>query len=152
MLTARGMHRLLAQKFPALGKLPIELIVKVVPVRQYNNRGTVHGRLKQMGIEHHRKGFSATLRMPKHPAFAVGIRSMRRRCHRLADREILMVSGENLVLHQTFVGKADKVYEALKHEYFAPVSYTARINLIFPIFNILHCTVMRLFFNFTLYT
>ena len=74
MITACDMYRFLTQKRFALGKLPIELVVKIIPVCQNYDGGTVQGRLEQMGIEHHREGLSTALGMPKHPALSIDVR------------------------------------------------------------------------------
>jgi hypothetical protein len=71
----------LTQKVRASGKLRIKLIVEVVAVGHDNDGRRVQRFLKQAGLEHHRQGFSAALRMPENSALTVGFRGLRGRFH-----------------------------------------------------------------------
>ena len=54
ILPAGGLDGFLAEEGLALGELGIKLVIKIVTVRDNNNRGLIEDSLNQMGVEHHR--------------------------------------------------------------------------------------------------
>ena len=96
MYAALRVHRFLPQKIPALYELTVELIVKIIAIRDNNNGRTIERRLQQMRIEHHRQRLPAALCMPEHAALPVGLCRLLRRPDRLVDGEILMIAREYL--------------------------------------------------------
>ena len=117
ILTALSVHRVLAQKVLALCKLSEKLIVQIVSVGQHNNRWTVQGFLKQMGIEHHRQRLAAALRMPKHTTLTIGDGSSFGGLDCLSYGEILMITSQYFEGVHTFVGKADEVLYQVKQTF-----------------------------------
>ena len=71
-----------------------------------------------MGIEHHRKRFSASLCMPEHTAFTVGNSSVLCGLNRLSYRKILMVSGKNFECVDTLIREANEVLNNIEKSFF----------------------------------
>ena len=92
MLAAFCLLWRLAQEIPAAGKLPVKLVVQVVPVCDDDNGRAFQGGLQRMGVKYHRQRLPAALGMPEHAAFAVCNRCFPGGLHRFFDRKILMVA------------------------------------------------------------
>ena len=129
MLSAFCVDRFLPQKFFALGKLSIKLIVKVVAVGKDNDRGTIQGILQQMSIEDHRQRFSAALCVPENTALAVRYSCVLCRFDCFSYCKILMVSGKNFEALDSLVGEADKVFDYIQQTIFLEQSFKEGVKL-----------------------
>ena len=118
VLLALGLHRGLAQKFRAAGKLGVELVVQVDAVGHHHDGGAVQRSLQQMGVEHHRQRLAAALGMPEHAALAVGAGGLPRPLHRLAHREILVIARQYLGRLLAVPRKEDEVLQNVQQPLF----------------------------------
>ena len=96
MLSALGLPGRLAQKVTAPGELPVQLVVQIVAVGEYHERGTLQRLLQRVGIKDHRQGFAAALRVPEHAALAVGRGGAPGGFDGLPHREILVIRRQHL--------------------------------------------------------
>lgn len=96
MLSAGCMDRVLTQELAALGKLSVELVVKVVSIGQNYDGGAVQSFLEKVGIEDHRQRLAAALSMPEDAAFTVCFGAFLGGRNCFPNSKVLMVSCEDL--------------------------------------------------------
>ena len=145
VLSAPRMNWNLPKKILTLGKLSIQLIIQVVTVSNDYNRRGIQRILQKMYIKDHRKGFPTALRMPEHTTSAVRRHAFLRRLNCLTNSKVLMVSGKDLELLQSFIGEADEILDDIKQSFFLEHAFKERIKLC--VLCIFVATILRLPFH-----
>ena len=111
MLAALRLLRRLPQEVSTPGKLAVELIVQIISVGDDNNGWAFQSLLQIVGVENHRQGFPAALRMPENAALAVCLGRVLGGRDGLFDGEILMISGKDFERILAIHIEADKVFK-----------------------------------------
>ena len=109
MFLAFCLYRSLTEEIRTLGELCIKLIIQINSIRHHYDCRTIQYILQQVGIENHRQGFSATLRMPKYAAFSICFRSDFGLFYCFAHCKVLMVTCQNLKAALPAAGEENKV-------------------------------------------
>ncbi|CCZ48043.1 putative uncharacterized protein [Bacteroides sp. CAG:661] len=109
VVAALCLNRHLPQEILTLGKLCVQLVVEVVAVGNHHDGGLRKLVLQQMGIKHHRKRFSAALRVPEDANLAVILYCCFRPLDGLLHSKILMVGRQYLGCPRFVFREADKV-------------------------------------------
>ena len=126
MIAAFRLPGRLAQEVGTFGELAEQLIVKVVAVGQHHDGRRIENLLEQMGVEHHRQRFSASLGMPENTTFPVGLCGFRSGGNRFFNGEILMIGSQNLCIG---TGKADEVFDNVKQTGFVENTLNKSVEL-----------------------